>query len=165
VDHTLRVVRTPDEIKSNIRFFNTSANSHSERVRSILQQTTYWVYDAEADQFGPSKFVGFSGMNFEAYEDGLQKRTNGARFDGNLTRIAIEGVMGAPYSPDPTLSNRLQVWTSQLVGTVTIAESEKSKWRFLTLAKSPSYLGRRRKPKNSTESLMSYSVKRKTPGP
>jgi hypothetical protein len=139
VAHTLRVVRTPEEIGHNITVFNASAKSHSERVRLILHQTTYWVYDATTDQFGPSKFIAFSGMNFMAYEDGLQKKTKGVRFDGNVTRIAIEGVMGAPYRPDPILSSRLQTWANQLLGEITFAERGKSKWRFLRLAKSPSY--------------------------
>lgn len=132
---TLRLVRTLDEIKRNIRVFNTSAKSHLERARSILCQTTYWVYDTEADQFGPSKFIGFSDMNFAAYEDGLQRRTNGARFDGNLTRTAIEEVIGGPYRPYSTLSNRLQLWVSQLLGAEIFTESDKNKWRFLSLAK------------------------------
>jgi len=136
---TLRVVRTSEEVRHNIAAFNASAKFHKERVRSILHQTTYWVYDAKADQFGPSKFIGFPDMNFTVYEDGLRKKTKGARFDGNVTRIAIERVMGAAYRADTTLSNRLQMWAKQLLGPVTFAAKEKTKWRFLSLPKSPSY--------------------------
>jgi hypothetical protein len=50
--HALRVVRIPEEIRRNIAAFNASARSDSERVRSILHQTTYWVFDAKANQFG-----------------------------------------------------------------------------------------------------------------
>lgn len=135
----LIVATTSEQVRRNIATFNAEANQASARAVSILHQTSYWVFDEESGLFGPSKFVGYSGMNFQLYERALHEETSGARFDGNVARLAAEAALDNSYTPSQDLENRLDAWANRLLGPGVFEGIDRSKWMFLRLPGTRSY--------------------------
>jgi hypothetical protein len=131
--HELQLVRQPIEIRAALRVFNTRARSAADRSQRILAQTSYWVYDPDTRAFGPSKFVGFAGMDFGTYESAVAGKEGGAKFDGHVTKVAIEKALGARFQPDAGLADRLSAWSTTLLGSDVFERVDTSKWQFITL--------------------------------
>jgi hypothetical protein len=131
--HELHLVRHSTEIRSALRVFNAEARSAADRSQRILAQTSYWIYDPETREFGPSKFVGFAGMDFGTYESAVAGKEGGAKFDGHVTKVAIEKALRARFQPDAGLADRLHAWGTALLGSGVFERVDTSKWQFITL--------------------------------
>jgi hypothetical protein len=129
----LQTVGTINELRDSVREFNRGLGNARDCARSLLRQTSYWVYDAGQGVFGPSKFVGYRGMTFPVYEAGRAGATDGASFDGGVTRKAVEHVLGASFSPDDALTRRLIAWGEAALGAGVFDGLDTAKWRFLAL--------------------------------
>lgn len=128
----LERVSTTQQLHENIRRFNRDAATNSERTVSLLRQTMYWVYDEDEGWFGPSKFVGFRNMSFGKYDACNAGQSTGAKFDGGVTRSAIEGILGE-FRPDDALATILVDWFSRMASPNALAGIDRSKWRFVRL--------------------------------
>jgi len=128
----LQLVGTADEIRENVRRFTRGLPSSLKRAKNLVGQTTYWVFDEDEAHFAPSKFVGFRNMSFGQYESALQGRSTGAKFDGAVSRTAIENVLGS-YVEAQDLTERLSQWCVDQFGRLVLDGVETSKWRFVRL--------------------------------
>lgn len=135
----LVLVTTSDEVRQSLIRFNSEAKQFRDRALSLLHQTTYWVYDDDSEQFGPAKFVGFDDMSFEKYEEAVNRRHTGARFDGFRTRRAIESALGVQFSLDEELPSKLEVWAHSLLGSGAFEGVDRTKWTFVRLRVHPNY--------------------------
>jgi len=124
----LKVAESPSQLQQNVRRFCQGTALYPARARAICSQTQYWVYDVDSVIFGPAKFVGFDVMTFDKYEAANQGRSIGARFDGHVTRMAIEAILG-PFGESQELRERL---TKQL-GPEVCATLDTGKWRCVRL--------------------------------
>lgn len=134
----LSPVSSVSEIRENVRRFDRDLASFRERAISLVRQTSYWVADLDNGHFGPSKFVGYRSMTFRQYEAALAGQSSGARFDGSITRTAIEGALG-PYEASQPLNDALQNWCSQHLGRDVFQGIDTSKWKFVQLAADRNY--------------------------
>ena len=135
----LVLVTTSDEVRQSLTRFNSEAKQFRDRALSLLHQTTYWVYDDDSEHFGPAKFVGFDDMSFEKYEEAVNRRHTGARFDGFRTRRAIESALGVQFSLDEELPSKLEVWAHSLLGSGAFEGVDRTKWTFVRLRVHPNY--------------------------
>jgi len=108
----LELVTTRQEIGANILTFYQTARLHPVRTRSLLNSTTYWVASPGGSGRGevhvaPSKWAGYKTMTFERYEHAAEGRCSGTRFDGHITRKAIEAATGEIYTQDSGLAETL----------------------------------------------------------
>ena len=115
--NTLHPVESPADVRLNVETFNSEAARFYDRAERLLRETTYWVYDPVSESFGPSKFVGFTEMSFDRYVGAVAGDSEGARFDGNVSRTAIESAIGVSYRQDQTLRDRLEAWGVDRFGT------------------------------------------------
>lgn len=134
----LSVIQSINELRQNIRRFHRDLSAHAARARSLAVQTTYWVFDSDANYFGPAKFVGFQRMNFLRYNHAVEGPTTGARFDGGVTRQAIEDVAGA-FGESTELSDCLSQWIQSTFGEEAMAGIDTQKWRFADLTSQRGY--------------------------
>lgn len=130
---TLRPVETPADLLGSLLSFNREARRNPDRTRSILRSTTYWVFHPSTGTFGPGKFVGYAGMTFAGYEAGNQGQTDGAKFDGHVTKTAIESALGADFGSDDALRDRLLTWAAGLIGRDPFGNANPDKWQFAVL--------------------------------
>jgi hypothetical protein len=135
----LTLVRNSSEIRSSLGSFVRGVSQNTERAQLLAAQTMYWVYDADGDTFGPSKFVGFAKMNFEVYEQAIQHQTTGASFSGSITKQAIEEATGLAYAANERLAERLRDWWKRTFGLNPFDGLDTSKWRFTTLLGARNY--------------------------
>jgi len=133
MSNTLRPIESPAEVRLNVETFNSEAARYFDRAARLLRETTYWVYDPVCESFGPAKFVGFSEMSFDRYVEALAGDSEGARFDGNVSRTAIEAAIGESYRQDQTLRDRLEAWGVDRFGTGAFGGSDRGKWHFVSL--------------------------------
>ena len=127
-------VKSVMDIRESMRFFNQGAGEMPELTRSLLTQTTYWVYDQGERWFGPSKFVGFKGMTATNYHAARNGERSGATFDGQVTRKCIEGVTAKTFTSNIMLSRRLRAWAAVVYPSELVFDSvNSSKWKFITL--------------------------------
>ena len=132
----LKTVGALEQIRQNIRVFNTGARSHPARAASLLAQTTYWVFDPETTLFGPSKFCGYEGMTFARYEAAGREELGGSSFDGTTSRRAIERVLGREFDESPISHATLVSWAEGIAADRR-GEVRESKWRFVTAGEAP----------------------------
>jgi hypothetical protein len=130
---TLQPVQSAAQISSNVDTFNREAVNNRDRAMSVLRSTRYWVHDPTTNAFGPSKFVGFADMTFERYDAAHLGESEGASFDGGVTREAIVKVLGTEYAPDRSMHERLIKWGSKLLGAEPFGSAEPNKWHFVML--------------------------------
>lgn len=130
---TIQSVETPVDILASLDTFNERAREYPERCMSIFRRTEYWVFHAQSEQFGPGKFVGYSGMTFDIYEQANQGTTTGAVFDGYVSRTAIEAALGNTFETDPAMNNALLVWAANLIGQDAFGGATPDKWKFVVL--------------------------------
>src|SRR5262245_46637658 len=95
-----RFVVSAADIRTSIRVFNQGASTNEGRARKLLFGTTYWVYDPDAEQFGPGKFVGLAEITFNTYE----RRRN--EVTGAQTRAAIERALDDSFERRPSWRGR-----------------------------------------------------------
>lgn len=136
VNHLAVVGRTV-EVRQSIATFNDEAIDHPKRVRVLLRSTRYWVFDPDSGWFGPSKFVGFAGMDFSLYEAAINWQATGARFDGGVTRRAILAATDGAFEPDDSMVSLLESWGRGLAGAGAFTGISTQKWRFLRLDAAP----------------------------
>jgi hypothetical protein len=129
------VVATLDDVRASLSSFSSGASRHPERVRNLLSTTTFWVHDAAAGQFGPSKFVGLKDVTFQQYEAALVDLPRG--FDGHRTWRAISRAVGDAFRPSRDLTAQLQRWADRLLGAGAVEGIDTGKWKFLSIAEEP----------------------------
>jgi serine/threonine protein kinase len=130
----LRLVRAASEVRASLYTFNGQAMANSARALKILRQTSYWIYDRGQDAFGPSKFVGYVGMDFAAYEKATSGEAVGDRFDGYASRTAITQALRAEFVDDAELAARLPRWGDRTLGVADVfAGIDPKKWRFAVI--------------------------------
>jgi hypothetical protein len=132
----LKLVTDAATVRANVEEFNAAAAGSAERARSLLSATEYWVFDEASNLFGPGKFVGYERMSFELYEAAHRGDVTGARFDGYVTRKALESALGA-FIEDATLADRLDSWLVSLAGEGA-PDIDRTKWRFVRVGASAS---------------------------
>jgi hypothetical protein len=129
----LGTVTDSGEIGSSLVSFNRQAGANRDRARTILRQTTYWVFHPSSGMFGPGKFVGYAGMDFDGYERANAGNSEGARFDGHVSKEAIEYALSAVFGPGPELHKPLLQWGTRLLGPEAFGNANAAKWQFVTL--------------------------------
>jgi hypothetical protein len=127
----LKTVGSADEIRDGIAKFNDLA-AKWDYARKLLRTTTYWVYDSGDEVFGLSKFVGFIGLDAATYEAAQSGDFKGARFDGHVSRRAIEQTLSGEFRDDDELSEKLVTWAGELVDDAIFEAIDCSKWRSLS---------------------------------
>lgn len=128
----LKTVSSVSQIRENIRRFHVGLPGNLSRGQSLARQTKYWVFDPASEMFGPAKFVGFERMSFERYNSAVETYPTGARFDGSVTRAAIEQVCGL-FVPNTLLTQRLLNWCVDALPADTVASVTTDKWSFVEL--------------------------------
>lgn len=130
----VRLVVTAAEIAQTITSFNNGAEANAGLVWNILRTTSLWVYDSDSDTFGPNKFVGWHPITFALYEQGRQDQVlGGSKFDGNVTRVAIETAVGRSYASRPAAHAALVQWAEAIGGAGVLDIPTPEKWEFLAL--------------------------------
>lgn len=71
-------------------------------------------------------------MNFKEYEAANQNESIGAAFDGNVTHLAIEAVVG-PFETNDRLRTILKQWAEDLAGPGPLDNVDENKWRFVSI--------------------------------
>ena len=100
----LTLVDSQEDVRVSLARFNEEAPKYPELTGSLLQSTTYWVFDPESGRFGPSKFVGWKGItmrNFALATAGsASKRTLRRRCDAGRGFLrAGPGLRGSSRPP------------------------------------------------------------------
>jgi hypothetical protein len=131
----LQTVADPQQVGASLLNFNRQAVANPDRARSILRQTTYWVYHPASGMFGPGKFVGYMDMDFQGYDQANLGNSAGAPFDGHVSKEAIEHAMSATFDPALGLHERLRRWGTGLLGPEAFGNANSDKWRFVMLDK------------------------------
>jgi hypothetical protein len=129
----LSVVTTPAQILANIATFHAEVPTQTDLSWKLFRQTTYWVYDPGTGCFGPSKYVGFDNMDGASYQQAKAAIQPGDKFDGHITRNAIEDVVGVKFRPDPKLEALLASWATKVFGVWACDGITTSKWKFVTI--------------------------------
>jgi hypothetical protein len=127
----LKLVETRQDIRMSFNTFSKEAPNDTTTTQSLLRSISYWVYDPDSNAFGPSKFVGFKDMTFVKYLNARDGNCKGARFNGTVTRQAIENILGQ-YSADTGLTEKLKEWGENICGFQVFKNIDQRKWKFLT---------------------------------
>jgi Domain of unknown function (DUF3883) len=127
----LALAESPGEIRRSLVTFNADAPQYLPFARDLARITTYWVYDPDSELFGPSKFVGFRGMDSARY---LYARTLDPKglFDGHMTRLGIERVVGAVFATNTGIEVELENWMARTFSEL-IPNLDPSRCRFIQL--------------------------------
>lgn len=139
MEQSLALVQSPNAIKQNLQLFNSDSQNYPYRALTVMQQTTYWIYDDDLGLFSPSKFSAYEDMNFDRYEQALRGEIDDPNFDGNRARKKIEDVLRKKFAPDPELCERLTAWGEKIAGPRAFENVKSAKWRFLRLSDSRRY--------------------------
>lgn len=144
----LITVRTISQIRAAVATFNAQAD---ESARSMLTQTSYWVFDPMINAFGPSKFVGLQEISLARYEaakaDAASAGSLGG-FDGHASKLAIERATKLTFEPSVPLSENLGEWATELLDDTVFDGVDRAKWAFVTIpAPSSSKNATRARPK------------------
>ena len=131
----LQHVKKESEISASLASFNQKVSDPelaSTRLK-LLRETSLWVYDPVSRKFGPSKFVGFAGMDLTKYHSARGGDWKGDRFDGGATHKAIEKVLGQ-YMRNDSLAAQLRGWANALIDDEDAFRGiETAKWKFISL--------------------------------
>ncbi|GEM_PF-165320 len=137
----LKFVETIEEIRESLHTFNAEVGAQPKVARSLLTQTSYWVWDPSSKKFGPSKFVGLQHMNVSDYEAARKGDYLGAPFDGHPTQQKIASLIGEAYKHDDALAKQLDKWGRLLIpddpatGSTIFEGVDRGKWKFIALPK------------------------------
>ena len=129
----LKLVKNERDIRESGQRFNLACRDHEHRATSTIRQTSFWIYDPATGTFGPSKFVGFRGMDFPKYERAVNGEWTGDRFDGGVTWKAIARVLDQDFAHDQEHHDGLVAWAEDLFGVGSLDGIDRSKWRFVKL--------------------------------
>ncbi len=66
------LVAKVDEVIENVRRFNMDLDARREII-SQLSQFKHWYYMPSLDSFGPSKYIGYRGMDTSRYRRGRDR--------------------------------------------------------------------------------------------
>ena len=77
------IVEHFNEVKQNVSRFHNDLQSHPA-LQDKLSQFRHWYYIPDSDQFGPSKYVGYTSMDFETYKSHHRQRMDGRRTEEKL---------------------------------------------------------------------------------
>jgi hypothetical protein len=127
----LKIIKSIDDLAENFATFQRDARHNRSRSAAILRATIYWVRDENSGAFGPGKFLGFKGMNFALYEFAKYQKTTGYHFQGKVSRLAIESVLGQKFKPDPSLVEECKRWGMQYFGAGAFGGANGEKWKFI----------------------------------
>lgn len=105
----LKLVSAVQQVRESLGTFNLHMRE-SGLAPALVRGTSYWVHDAEARAFAPSKFVAFEGITFDLYAHAQATGSSGDRFDGHVTRTRIEKIVGLEFAKDTQLAEQLQTW-------------------------------------------------------
>lgn len=130
----LRHIETLEELSVVFDTFQRDGRKHRDRAKTILRATTYWVYDTNSGAFGPGKFLGYADIDFLQYELAGRGESEGTKFDGYRSRVAIEDVVGSAFKPDTELIQLCQDWGEGFLGNEAFGNARTSKWRFVAVA-------------------------------
>ena len=132
VQRLLVLVDSLEDIRQNLITFHDEIGRNLERaVRLLNSPVLNWVYDPQADRFGPSKFVGYKGMSFQLYEYGLNPACK-EPFNGSTTKNRIRAITGKDFKRNEELVKRLVSW-SESVSRGLKNNIRPSDWRFISL--------------------------------
>ena len=129
----LKLVQTERDIRESLQRFNLDCRDHQQRTLTTVKQTSFWIYDPASGAYGPSKFVGFQGMDFVKYERATKGQSTGARFDGSVTWNAIARVLQRDFDHDQARHEGLIAWAEGLLGQGCLNGIDTSKWKFVNL--------------------------------
>lgn len=135
---TLQVVTDAAQVRENVRRFGRDMSLYHQWAIALIGKTIYWVVDDDQNGFGPSKFVGFRDMTFPKYNIALTVGSQGAPFQGGVTRAAVESVLGE-FAPDADAAQRLHSWCVERLGEDSLAGIDTSKWLFARLPSPRNY--------------------------
>jgi hypothetical protein len=123
----LRVVESKEELRQGIVTFNQEAKHNPDRTRKILSQTWYWIWDADSSTFGPSKFVGYRGMNFVRYEAANQQGSVDPVFDGGVTHLGDSNLANSRRHSLASMARH--IWSLTILdGWVTVVQTTRVGW-------------------------------------
>lgn len=125
------------QIGQSLNEFGLGAPKNLELAWDIIRRTKYWVHDRGSATFGPSKFVGFAGMNHRLYARARDGGCKGAPFQGSYARAAIESSLGGSFRPDRKLNQLLVEWAKALVGPQVFDGVDEKKWQYIELPSAP----------------------------
>jgi len=131
----LKLVKNERDIRESVQRFNLTCRGHEQRAKTTIRQTSFWIYDPATGTYGPSKFVGFKGMDFPQYERAVNGECTGDRFDGGVTWNAVARVLQQDFDYDQQHHRGLIAWAEGLLGNGSLDNIDKSKWRFVELGK------------------------------
>ncbi len=127
----LSFVENFEHIRDGGDEFCSQAFSDLPLAKDLARQTSYWVYDPDTGNYGPGKFVGFTGMTFDTYRKA--RMLNPPEFDGGRTRLALEQASGLRFTKDGALAQGLVQWAERVIGPGALAGIDTAKWQFLKL--------------------------------
>jgi hypothetical protein len=125
-------VETAEDVRAAVAAFVAGTRDHPS-LRLVAQGTTYWVFDPETNQFGPSKFCGFQGLNADDYARAKRRESAGDRFDGTVAREAIERASGSQFASSAAHEELLLEWGGARFDPEVFDGVRRSKWRFVDL--------------------------------
>jgi hypothetical protein len=84
------LVARVDEVIENVHQFNLDLEARTEIINQ-LSQFKHWYHIPSLDSFGPSKYIGYKGMNTSRYRRGRDK--DGRRTEAILRKwfVALPG--------------------------------------------------------------------------
>lgn len=131
------LVKRPDQLRANVKTFATGIRTADpDLVRRLVATTSCWVFDPEANCFGPGKFVGYVGMDFGTYERAKKENwtagSGHSLFHGGKTKKAIAKILD-PFAANEDLRDRLADWLESELGKGVVAGVDTAKWIFTEL--------------------------------
>jgi hypothetical protein len=66
-EQELEYIQDLEELQKNIISYNKGLEEGSEHLLKTMSQVKWWYYSDSLDLFGPSKYIGYKGINPEIY--------------------------------------------------------------------------------------------------
>lgn len=127
----LAAVSTAEDVRESLVHFAAAAAARPARTLSLVRSTRYWVHDPVSGIFGPSKFLGYVGMDFSRYEWAIHAQPT--NFDGHKSQLAIVKALGGKYRTDALVANALRDYFQNLLGPGVFDRVDEAKWQFIDL--------------------------------
>lgn len=128
----LVLVENSRQVSASHRTFVRDLGEAKELAMDLVRRTRYWVYDPIGKTFSPSKFSGYTGMDFVRYNSARMGEATGVKFDGGVTQRAISQVLGE-YEADAELVRELETWAVEIFGPRVLDGINPGKWQFARL--------------------------------
>jgi hypothetical protein len=129
------LVQGKEALRSSIAQFQTMAENNPSLARELIRQSSYFVYDPIQQQYGPSKFIAWTGINEALYLKARESKEGlaGTRFCGHITREHISTMLGRPYIPVPQENPFFIQWAENLLGADVLKGINPNNWKFLSI--------------------------------